>query len=389
VERFQLRRGGGNAAAGRSFEKHLVSAVQQGCDFAAGQDARAFHARLIFPLVADDGSNAMLRDLHASVGQMFGCETGLLQQLDALGKCGNFRSRAKEHASSIGTVEPKIPIAAITDEFSPRLEEALPVLQEIGMAAVELRVIGEKNILDMSDEELKRAKDQLEAAGLPVVSIASPLLKCVLPKAPEIDSRFQHDVFASKHTYEDQLRLTERAFAVAKFFGARIVRVFSYWRTVEPLACQDAILRALSDLAGAAARQDLSVGLENEHACNVATAAETARILALIPHPNLQIVWDPANALVAGEDPFPFGYSLLPRRRIAHVHAKDCHLDGVTPVWGPLGTRHVRWKSQIRALLADGYKGYISLETHWPGPEGNKLEASRICGWNLRGLAAA
>jgi sugar phosphate isomerase/epimerase len=64
-------------------------------------------------------------------------------------------------------------------------------------------------------------------------------------------------------------------------------------------------------------------------------------------------------------------------------------MNGEKPVWGPLGTRHVSWKDQVAALLADDYKGYISLETHWSGPEGNKLEASRICGWNLRGLAAA
>jgi len=284
-------------------------------------------------------------------------------------------------------VQPKIPIAAITDEFSPSLAEAIPVMKEIGMTAAELRVVNGRNVLDLSEDELKQAKDALDSAGLPVVSIASPLLKCVLPNGPELDSRFQHDVFASRHTFEDQPRLTERAFALGKFFGARIVRVFSYWRTVEPDACQEAIVRALSDLADAAAQQELVIGLENEHACNIATAAETGRILALIPHPNLQVVWDPANALVAGEDPFPLGYSLLPRR-IAHVHAKDCHMEGDKPVWGPLGTRHVRWKGQIAALRADGYSGFLSLETHWPGPDGNKLEASRICGWNLRGLAA-
>jgi sugar phosphate isomerase/epimerase len=261
-------------------------------------------------------------------------------------------------------------------------------MQEIGMTAAELRVVDGKNVLDLSDDEVKRAKDALDAAGLPVISIASPLLKCVLPKGPELDSRFQRDVFASKHTFEDQPQLTERALTIAKFLGARTVRVFSYWRTVEPAACQEAIARALSDLAQAASREELIVGLENEHACNVATAAESARILALIPDANLMLVWDPANALVAGEEPFPLGYSLLPSHRIAHVHAKDCHMEGDKPVWGPLGTRHVHWKSQIAALLADGYTGYLSLETHWPGPNGNKLEASRICGWNLRGLAA-
>lgn len=284
-------------------------------------------------------------------------------------------------------MQPKIPIAAITDEFSTNLAEAIPAMQEIGMTSAELRVIGSQNILDLNEDELKRAKAALDEAGLPVIAIASPLLKCVLPNGPELDSRFQHDAFASRHAYEDQPRLTERAFTLAKFFGARIVRVFSYWRTVEPEACEDAIVRALSDLAQTAAEEDLIVALENEHACNVATAGETARMLALIPHPALQMVWDPANGLAAGEDPFPGGYSLLPKRRIAHVHAKDCHMENGKPVWGPLGTRHVRWKGQIAALIADGYRGFLSLETHWPGPGGQKLEASRICGWNLRGLA--
>lgn len=285
-------------------------------------------------------------------------------------------------------MQPKILIAAITDEFSPSLAESLPVMQEIGMHAAELRVIDGKNILDLNDDELNRVKGELDQAAMTVVSIASPLLKCVLPNAPDLDSRFQHDAFASKHTFEDQPRLTARAFHVAKFFGAKIVRVFSYWRTVDPEACRDAIVRALEDLSAAAAKEKLIIGLENEHACNVATAEDTDRILQLVPNPNLQVVWDPANALVAGEDPFPHGYSLLSPQRIAHVHAKDCHIEAGNPVWGPLGTRHVRWKEQIAALLADHYQGAVSLETHWPGPQGNKLEASRICGWNLRGLAA-
>ena len=285
------------------------------------------------------------------------------------------------------TSTPRLPIAAITDEFSPTLADALPFMLEIGMTGAELRVVDGKNVIDLNNEELKRTREALQAAGLKVVSIASPLLKCVLPNAPAVDRRFQHDVFASKHTFEDQPRLTARAIEIAHFFSAPIVRVFSYWRTVQPERCETAIAEALSSLAKLTEKENLIIALENEHACNIGTAAETARILKLVPNGNLMVVWDPANALCAGEDPFPGGYALLPKDRITHVHAKDCHIgeDG-KPVWGPLGTRHVRWKEQIQALIDDGYRGYISLETHWPGP--NKPEASRICGWNLRGLAS-
>ena len=290
------------------------------------------------------------------------------------------------------------------------------------MTGAELRVIDGKNILDLNDEELRRAKDELDRAGLQVVSIASPLLKCVLEGGPELDRRFEHDAFASKHTFADQPRLTKRAVQVAHFFGARIIRVFSYWRTVEPECCYAAIAQALIGLAGIAQREDLVFAIENEHACNVGTGAETASLLELVEDTGIAIVWDPANALVAGEVPFPDGYAALPKNRIVHVHAKDCDMLTGKPAWGPLGTRHVKWKEQIERLIADGYQGYLSLETHWAGPEGDrleatqaeischqtdastsgdlgadresvvrrsKLEASRICGWNLRGLAAS
>lgn len=286
------------------------------------------------------------------------------------------------------TFEPKLTIAAITDEFSPDLAIALIAMREIGMSVAELRVIGGKNILDLTEEELRRAKDQLDEAGFTVVSIASPLLKCVLPGGPQVDTRFQQDVFASRHTFDDQPRLAARAFEVAHFFGARLIRVFSYWRTVNPAACFDAIVSALSRLAADAAGEGILIGLENEHACNVGTAEESVPVLRTVVDPHLALVWDPANALVAGEEPFPHGYSLLPKTRIGHVHAKDCEMVGHQPVWGPLGTRRVDWKGQIAALKRDGYGGAISLETHWSGPNGDKLEASRICGWNLRGLAS-
>lgn len=281
------------------------------------------------------------------------------------------------------------PLAAITDEFSPDLQTAVRSMSEIGMVAAELRMVFGKNIVDLSDEELDRAKQIITGQNLKIISIASPLLKCVLPDAPEVDARFQQDMFASKHTFEDQPRLTERAFEIAKKMGAGIVRVFSYWRTVQPEKCLDRIVDALQDLAGKAAKNGLIIGLENEQACNIATASETARVLERIPHPNLKVVWDPANAYLSGENPYPDGYRLLPIDRIVHVHAKDCHVEGNKPLWGPVGEGGIDWKGQIRALGADGYKGYISLETHWQGPGGDKHLGSMICGRNLKNLVAA
>jgi L-ribulose-5-phosphate 3-epimerase len=280
-------------------------------------------------------------------------------------------------------------IGAVTDEFSPDIAVAARAMHELGMVGAELRVIGGKNVMDLTDAELDQALAALGKEDLRVVSIASPLLKCELPNAPPTDSRFQKDIFASTHTFEDQPRLAARAFAIAKKSGARVIRVFSYWRTIDPGAVFERIVDALRELADQAAQENLIIGLENEHACNISTAQETARVLAAIDHPNLKVVWDPANAYVSGEKPFPSGYRVLDTERIAHVHAKDCTLEDHHPVWEPLGEGDIDWEGQIDALAEDGYNGFIHLETHWGGPNGDKLEGSKICGRSLRKLVAA
>lgn len=280
-------------------------------------------------------------------------------------------------------------IGAITDEFSPDIRVACASMASLGMEVSELRMVFGKNIIDLSDDEIDQAVAIARTHSLPVVSIASPLLKCTLPNAPETDSRFQQDAFAAKHNFEDQPRLTRRAFEIAHRTGARIIRVFTYWRTVDPPRVFERVVEALRNLADLAAKEDLTIGLENEHACNIATAAETRKVLDVIDHPALKVVWDPANAYVSGENPFPGGYALLPANRIVHVHAKDCRMDGHKPLWGPLGECDIDWRGQFDALYRDEYRGYVNLETHWQGPGGDKHEASMICGRNLRALVEA
>jgi sugar phosphate isomerase/epimerase len=282
-----------------------------------------------------------------------------------------------------------IPIAAITDEFSFDLDTALDAMAQVGMTGAELRLIGDRNIVDFSDDEVARVRERVEQRGMQVLSIASPVLKYVLPDAPPLDERFQQDVFGSAYTIADHPRLSKRAFEIAEKTGAKIIRVFSYWRTTAPEKCLDRIVVALRDLADRAAERGLFIGLENEHACNVATGVEAGRLLAALDHPALKSIWDPANASILGEVPFPDGYSALPPDRVAHVHAKDCIVHGHKPTWGPLGEMGIDWKGQIAALKRDGYRGAISLETHWRGPDGDRLRASVICGEKLRALAAA
>ena len=58
-------------------------------------------------------------------------------------------------------------------------------------------------------------------------------------------------------------------------------------------------------------------------------------------------------------------------------------------MWKELGKGEIDWPGTLTALAADGYRGAVSLETHWGGPGGDKFEGSRICTHALKQLVAA
>jgi L-ribulose-5-phosphate 3-epimerase len=240
-------------------------------------------------------------------------------------------------------------IGAVTDVFSPDVAVAAPAMRELGMTGAELRTLNGRHILEADDAEWKRALDTLRENHLEVVAIATPLLKCALKDWPA------------------QSSLAERAFGIAMSAGARIVRVFSGLRAADPAKDFERVVDLLQDLADKAGRHGLTIAVENDRACNIATAQEMGAVLAAIDHSNLQVVWDPAAAYISGETPFPTGYQMLDAKRIALVHAKDCTLDGHIPVWEPIGKGDIDWEGQIEALAEDGYEGFINLETYWPG----------------------
>ena len=135
------------------------------------------------------------------------------------------------------------------------------------MTGAELRVVGRRNMIDLSNEEVDGVRAAVEAQGMEVISLASPLLKCVLPDSPPLDSRVQHDVFGSPHTFEDQPRLT--AARVRDRRAARSAASSGCSPTGGPPSPSSAtppLREALIALADEAAARGVIIGLENEHA---------------------------------------------------------------------------------------------------------------------------
>lgn len=277
------------------------------------------------------------------------------------------------------------PVGVITDEFSQDFERVCATAASLGVPELEVRTAWGKNVVAMSDREIRRMKSVADLHGLRIVCVASPVFKCVLPGGGEVDGRFHHDAFQASFGFDDQPRILETALEIATRLEARFVRVFSFWRTVEPDRNFDRIAEILAEGGEKARGTGILLALENEHACHFATGAEISRVTRHLDPAAYGIAWDPANALVAGERAFPDGFQNVPSERICHVHVKDCTLDPQSGevAWCDVGAGDVGWPEQLAALAEEGYAGSLSLETHWGGPGGDKYAGSTICAKSL------
>ena len=70
-------------------------------------------------------------------------------------------------------------LSGFADEMSPDLDEQVALVTKLGLKYVELRSAWDVNVLDLDDEQLRRVKATLSAAGLGVSSIGSPIGKIV------------------------------------------------------------------------------------------------------------------------------------------------------------------------------------------------------------------
>jgi L-ribulose-5-phosphate 3-epimerase len=279
-------------------------------------------------------------------------------------------------------------LGVINDEISQDLERSLSVAQELGLQFIELRAMWGKNLMDLKEDEVKEARRLVTKYGLKVSDIASPFLKV---DAPGFTTREgQHDSFNARFGYKEQPEVLDRAMELAKVFQTDKIRVFSFWRVENPARVFDLVVADLRKALEKAKKQNIKLVLENEHDCNIATAADSVKLLAAIQDPYLGLNWDPGNAYAAGEKPYPDGYNLLPKNRILHIHVKDAKRNPVAgkSEWAPMGQGDIDYVGQFQALMRDGYSNSVSLETHWRNEKNNAEESTRICMQGMKDLIA-
>ena len=243
-----------------------------------------------------------------------------------------------------------IRLSAFADEISADLDEQIAVLSSEKVRFLDLRGVWNTNVLDLSDQQVTRVKETLDAHGIGVAAIGSPI-----GKVP-IDSSFN-----------EHLHLFERAITVAQALQTPYIRIFSFYPpaasdrgAVNPAEYRDEVLRRLREMTARARAAAVILLHENEKDIYGDTITRCVDLLQGINDAHFQAVFDPANFIQCGQTPYPDAYEAI-RPWLRYVHVKDARSDGSVV---PAGEGVSHWPELLQRLRADGYDGFLSLEPH-------------------------
>jgi sugar phosphate isomerase/epimerase len=237
-------------------------------------------------------------------------------------------------------------LSGFIDEISPDLGEQLALAAELGLGFVELRSVWDTNLLDLNASQLERVRRELDAAGVRVSSIGSPI-----GKIPIGEDNSAH------------LERMRHALEVAQFLEAPFIRVFSYFMPdgESPDAYRDEVIARMRALASVAQGSGVTLIHENEKEIFGDIPRRCLDIVESVGSSALALTWDNANFVQCGVRPFTEGYALL-APHVAYLQVKDALFADGTVV--PAGEGDGEFRETVRAFAADGFDGFVSLEPH-------------------------
>lgn len=237
----------------------------------------------------------------------------------------------------------------------------------------ELEIDGKRRYVytDATPAEQKQVKRQLDDAGVKLSVLDTAIYKVALPGTVPVGESPAY-VNPEQSNYSMQMENLKRAASVAHTLGTERVRIFTFRRVANPAALFDRVVEQLQRAISVAKQEGITLLVENEYDCNIATGAEIARLFKAIPDRRLMHNWDPCNCYESGEQPFPKAWNELDHSRISHIHLKDAS----GKEWKPIGAGELDFAGQFQALKEIKYSGTLSLETRYQNEQHDPYAAS-------------
>ena len=241
-----------------------------------------------------------------------------------------------------GEIMNDIRIYAFADEASAEISGQIAAMQRNGLQGLEIRNADGCNVSDLTIEKAKEIRARMDAAGLAVWSIGSPIGKIDIVK----------DDFAA---HLDKFRHT---LDVADVLGAKNIRLFSFYIPAGE-SYEDhrgKVFDRMGAMIDASAGRGIDLCHENEKGIYGDMAVRCLELHKEFPA--LKAVFDPANFIQCGQDTWE-GWQML-KPYVKYLHVKDALADGnVVPAGKGIG-QVARIIQEYRAMGG----GVLTLEPH-------------------------
>ena len=236
-------------------------------------------------------------------------------------------------------------ISGFADEISDSLSEQLAVLNKLGIKYIEMRNVNGKGIINYSLEEVKEIKKQLDAAGIKLSSLGSPIGKI------KITEPFEEHFEKFKHAME-----------CAKILEAPYIRMFSFFYDEgdTPENYTNEVIRRWKCFEDYARGTGITLLHENEKQIYGDIDTRCKTVLDACDKNVVGGVFDPANFIQCDVDTKK-AFDLL-RNDIVYMHIKDVKAESGEIV--PSGEGSGNLPYILSELAASGSEGFLSLEPH-------------------------
>lgn len=237
------------------------------------------------------------------------------------------------------------PISCFADEIDDSVDKQIALLKDLGITWVEFRSGDGKSIADYIEEEAKALKEKLDANGIGVSAVGSPIGKISITDdfAPHLE-KFKHVA------------------KLAKILKTRYIRMFSFYIPEGKSADEfrDEVHSRLRRLIECAAENDLVLLHENEKGIYGDNAMRCLDLMKELYGEHFKCTFDFANFVQCKQDTLE-AYELL-KPYVHYVHVKDALWEGGEVVPAGEGDGHL--KEIFEKLNAAGFGGFLSLEPH-------------------------
>lgn len=242
-------------------------------------------------------------------------------------------------------------ITGFADEISKDLDEQIALLTKLNIKFVEFRSAWGTKILDLTQEQLELAKQKLDQAGIKLSSVGSDLGKIF------ITDSFDAHLERAKHGVE-----------VAQFFGAKYIRMFSFFipEGEDPGQYRHEVMRRTRAMVELAEASGITLLHENEKDIYGDTPERVVDLMTTIDSPNYRAIIDPANYVQCGYQPAVDAWPLV-APYTEYVHCKDAISPKGSEDLGevvPSGDGDGQFPQLLQLLKESNYQGYLSIEPH-------------------------